>query len=144
MQPTENPRVQLSTSLGEIVLELDGANAPLSTENFKAYVTSGHFDGTIFHRVIPGFMIQGGGLTEDMKPKATPKALPNEADNGLKNVRGSIAMARRNEPHSASVQFFVNLVDNEFLDHTGKNPRRPCHFGSLLSIGAVKSWIKVR
>ena len=123
MQPTENPRVLLSTSLGDITLELDGVKAPLSTENFLEYVTSGHFDGTIFHRVIPGFMIQGGGFTADMHQKETNPSIVNEADNGLKNSRGTIAMARTSEPHSASSQFFVNLADNGFLDHTSKDSR---------------------
>ena len=120
MQPTENPRVQLNTSLGDITLELDGTKAPSSTENFVAYVTSGHFDGTIFHRVIPGFMIQGGGFTAEMAQKPTETPIANEADNGLKNGRGTIAMARTSDPDSATSQFFINVADNAFLDHTAK------------------------
>ena len=120
MQPTSNPQVLLSTSLGDITLELDGAKAPLSTENFLSYVTSGHFDGTVFHRVIPGFMIQGGGFTADMDQKPTDTPIDNEADNGLKNGRGTIAMARTSDPNSATSQFFINVSDNAFLDHTAK------------------------
>jgi peptidyl-prolyl cis-trans isomerase B (cyclophilin B) len=123
MQPTANPRVLLSTSLGDITLELDGAKAPLSTNNFLEYVISGHFDGTIFHRVIPGFMIQGGGFAADMVQKATKAPIANEADNGLKNDRGTIAMARTSDPNSASSQFFVNVSDNAFLNHTAKTPQ---------------------
>jgi peptidyl-prolyl cis-trans isomerase B (cyclophilin B) len=118
MQPTANPRVLLSTSLGDITLELDGAKAPLSTNNFVDYVTSGHFDGTVFHRVIPGFMIQGGGFTADMVQKPTKAPIANEADNGRKNDRGTVAMARTSDPNSASSQFFINLASNAFLNHT--------------------------
>ncbi|HEX6202159.1 MAG TPA: peptidylprolyl isomerase [Thermoanaerobaculia bacterium] len=117
------PRVQLETSHGAIVLELDSAKAPKTVENFLGYVRSGFFDGTIFHRVIPGFMIQGGGFTPDMQQKKTGAPIPNEADNGLDNRRGTIAMARTNDPHSATAQFFVNLVDNQPLDHTEKSLR---------------------
>lgn len=113
----QNPRVALETSKGRIVLELDPANAPLSTDNFLAYVDDGFFDGTIFHRVIRGFMIQGGGFTEDMNKMPTQAAIPNEAKNGLKNGRGTIAMARTNDPHSATAQFFINTVDNVALDY---------------------------
>jgi peptidyl-prolyl cis-trans isomerase B (cyclophilin B) len=114
-------RVTLDTSKGRIVLELDPQKAPKTVENFLGYVKAGHYDGTIFHRVIPGFMIQGGGFTDSMSQKPTQASIQNEADNGLKNARGSIAMARTNDPHSASAQFFVNLKDNDFLNHTGKN-----------------------
>lgn len=122
-KPSAAPRVALETSLGKIVLELDAARAPKTVENFLAYVRSGFYDGTIFHRVIPGFMIQGGGFTADMKQKATQPAIQNEADNGLKNTRGTVAMARTNDPHSATAQFFVNTVDNAFLDHSSKDAR---------------------
>ena len=122
MAEQKNPRVQISTSLGDITLELDRMKAPVTTENFLSYTASGHFDGTIFHRVIPGFMIQGGGFTADMKQKPTEPAIINEADNGLRNDRGTIAMARTSEPHSASSQFFINLKDNGFLNHTAKTP----------------------
>ncbi len=120
MQPTANPRVLLSTSLGDITLELDGIKAPISTQNFVAYVTSGQFDDTIFHRVIPGFMVQGGGFTADMGQKPTDAPIANEADNGLKNSRGTVAMARTSDPNSATSQFFINVADNAFLDHTAK------------------------
>ena len=118
-----NPRVSLETSEGTIVLELLSEKAPVTVKNFLEYVKSGYFDGTIFHRVIPGFMIQGGGLGPDMdtKPSKNPP-ITNEADNGLKNDRGTVAMARTQDPHSATSQFFINLVDNTFLNHTGKNP----------------------
>ena len=121
METPANPRVLLQTSLGDITLELDAGIAPVSSDNFLAYVTSGHFDGTIFHRVIPGFMIQGGGFTEDMDQKPTGQPISNEADNGLKNDRGTIAMARTSDPNSATSQFFINLADNGFLNHTAKN-----------------------
>ncbi len=122
-EPPAAPRVALETSRGRIVLELDAAKAPQSVENFLAYVDAGHYDGTVFHRVIPGFMIQGGGFTAEMNQKPTRPPIPNEADNGLKNRRGTVAMARTNDPHSASSQFFVNTVDNKFLDHTSKDVR---------------------
>jgi len=112
-----NPQVELKTSQGVIVLELDAAKAPKTVENFLQYVRDGHYDGTIFHRVIDGFMIQGGGMTADMKEKATRAPIRNEASNGLKNARGAIAMARTNDPHSATAQFFINVADNDFLNH---------------------------
>jgi peptidyl-prolyl cis-trans isomerase B (cyclophilin B) len=123
MQPTANPRVLLNTSLGDVTLELDAAKAPVSTGNFLAYVTSGHFDGTIFHRVIPGFMIQGGGFTADMAQRPTESPIANEANNSVKNDRGTVAMARTSDPHSASSQFFINLKDNVFLNHTAETPQ---------------------
>lgn len=110
-------KVQLTTSLGAIVLELDGEKAPATVENFISYVESGHYEGTIFHRVIEDFMIQGGGLDANMDTKPTNDPLQNEANNGLSNVFGSIAMARTPDPHSASAQFFINTTDNAFLDH---------------------------
>lgn len=120
MQATSDPRVLLSTSLGDITLELDADKAPVSAQNFLDYVSSGHFDGTTFHRVIPGFMIQGGGFTPDMVQKPTNAPIPNEADNGLRNSRGTIAMARTSDPNSATSQFFINVADNAFLDHKAK------------------------
>lgn len=111
------PKVELQTSLGRITLELDGEKAPLSAENFLRYVDDGFYDGTIFHRVMPTFMIQGGGFTRDLQQKPTRAGIRNEAANGLKNVRGTIAMARTSDPHSATSQFFINVVDNPNLDH---------------------------
>lgn len=109
-------KVALRTNHGDIEIELDSAKAPVTVENFVAYVKAGHYDGTIFHRVIKDFMIQGGGFKPDMNQKSTNAPIRNEASNGLKNVRGSIAMARTGEPHSASAQFFINTVDNDFLN----------------------------
>ena len=113
------PMVTLTTSLGVIELELDTEKAPISVANFLAYVDAGHFDGTIFHRVIPNFMIQGGGFTADFTQKATRDPIKNEATNGLENARGTIAMARTNVVDSATAQFFINLKDNDFLNHSG-------------------------
>ena len=115
-----NPRVRLETNRGVIVLELDPKAAPKTVENFLQYVQDGFYNGTIFHRVIKGFMVQGGGFTQDLRQKPTLNPITNEADNGLKNRRGTIAMARTNDPHSATAQFFVNTVDNGFLDNRGK------------------------
>ena len=112
--------IKLSTSMGEITLELDAEDAPITVENFLSYVDSGHYDKTIFHRVIPGFVIQGGGMASGMQEKGTGTPIQNEADNGLKNLTGAICMARTNDPHSATAQFFINLKDNQFLDHTEK------------------------
>ncbi|NOZ79710.1 MAG: peptidyl-prolyl cis-trans isomerase [Acidobacteria bacterium] len=112
-----HPRVVLETSMGKIVIELDPVKAPKTVANFLQYVRAGFYDGTIFHRVIPGFMIQGGGFTPDMKQKKTRGPIANEAANGLKNLRGTIAMARTSRVDSATSQFFINLVDNGFLDH---------------------------
>ncbi len=114
-------KVKLSTNHGDIVLQLDAEKAPLTTENFVQYVKDGHYDGTVFHRVIKGFMIQGGGFEAGMNQKKTRASIQNEADNGLKNKKYSIAMARTMEPHSASAQFFINASDNDFLNHSGKN-----------------------
>jgi peptidyl-prolyl cis-trans isomerase A (cyclophilin A) len=113
------PMVTLTTSLGVIELELDAGKAPITVQNFLSYVDAGHFDGTIFHRVIPNFMIQGGGFGTDSKQKATRAAIKNEADNGLANARGTVAMARTNVVDSATAQFFINLKDNDFLNHAG-------------------------
>jgi cyclophilin family peptidyl-prolyl cis-trans isomerase len=110
-------QVRFQTSQGDFTIELDQAAAPVTVENFLRYVDDGHFDGTVFHRVIPGFVIQGGGLTADLAPKPTREPIQNEAANGLKNKRGTLSMARTNDIHSATSQFFVNLADNEFLDH---------------------------
>jgi peptidyl-prolyl cis-trans isomerase B (cyclophilin B) len=117
------PRVRLVTSFGDIVLELNQEKAPKSVENFLTYVKEGFYNGTIFHRVIDNFMIQGGGFTQDFKKKPTHDPITNEADNGLKNDRGTIAMARTNFPHSATAQFFINVVDNDFLNHRSPTPR---------------------
>ena len=115
------PVVELDTNMGAIVIELNEEKAPKTVENFLNYVKSGHYDGTIFHRIIDGFMIQGGGMDADMNEKATNAPVENEADNGLKNDAGTIAMARTQDPHSATSQFFVNVKDNDFLNHSGKN-----------------------
>ena len=118
-----NPRVALDTSKGAIVLELDPVKAPKTVENFLTYVRAGQYDGTVFHRVIDGFMVQGGGYTADFTEKPTRGTITNEADNGLENDKGTVAMARKPDPHSASAQFFINVADNEFLDHKGKTPQ---------------------
>ncbi len=115
--------VILRTSMGDITLELDSAKAPKSVENFLAYVKSGHYDGTIFHRVMDNFMIQGGGFTDKMVQKPTSAPIKNEADNGLKNMKYTIAMARTNDPHSATAQFFINVVDNDFLNFSSPTER---------------------
>ncbi len=111
-------RVTLQTSKGDIVLELDREKAPITVDNFVGYVRAGHYDGTVFHRVIDGFMIQGGGFEPGLRQKPTREPIQNEADNGLSNETGTIAMARTMAPHSASAQFFINVKDNTFLDHT--------------------------
>ncbi len=112
--------VQMDTSAGSITIEVDDDKAPLSAANFLAYVNKGHYDGTVFHRVIKGFMLQGGGFDSAMKQKATDAQIRNEANNGLKNLRYTLAMARTSDPHSASSQFFISTVDNAFLDHTAE------------------------
>ena len=117
---TDPPQVTFETSHGSFVLELDRSAAPETVENFLAYVRDGFFEGTIFHRVIAGFMIQGGGFTPEFKQSQTRAPIRNEADKGGKNDRGSIAMARTSDPHSATAQFFINLVDNDFLNHSGR------------------------
>jgi cyclophilin family peptidyl-prolyl cis-trans isomerase len=118
-----HPRVALDTSKGKIVIELYPDKAPKTVANFLQYVKSGHYDGVIFHRVIPGFMVQGGGFTPDMKQKPTKPPIANEADNGLTNDRGTVAMARTSDPNSASAQFFINVVDNGFLNFKSKTPQ---------------------
>lgn len=115
--------VKLTTTHGPIILALDAANAPLSVENFLRYVRNGHYDGTVFHRVIPGFMIQGGGFEPGMRQKPTGTPVQNEAGNGLRNKRYTVAMARTSDPHSATAQFFINTSDNDSLDHTATTPR---------------------
>jgi cyclophilin family peptidyl-prolyl cis-trans isomerase len=117
----QSPAILFETSHGDFTVELDAGSAPISSRNFLRYVDEGFYDGTIFHRVIPGFMIQGGGFTADMEHKAGHAPIRNEADNGLKNQRGSLAMARTNDLHSATSQFFINLVDNDFLNHRSGN-----------------------
>jgi len=117
------PKVQFDTNKGTIVIELNQEKAPVTVENFLSYVKSGFYDGVIFHRVIPNFMIQGGGFTPDMQQKSTQENIENEANNGLKNIKGSIAMARTSAPHSASSQFFINVKDNSFLDFTSETPQ---------------------
>ena len=114
-----NPQVKLTiATYGDITLELDQAKAPKSVENFLAYVKKGHYDNTVFHRVIPGFMVQGGGFEPGMKQKPSDAPIQNEANNGLKNDNYTVAMARTNDPHSATAQFFINIADNAFLNHT--------------------------
>ncbi len=129
-----NPKVQLETSKGVIIVELDAAAAPKTVENFVSYVEDGFYDGTIFHRVIKQFMIQGGGFTSDMKQKSPNAPVQNEADNGLENNRGTIAMARTNDPHSATAQFFINIIDNTFLNHKAKTSQGwgYCVFGHVI------------
>ena len=145
-----NPRVQFTTTLGSFTLELVPDAAPRTVANFLAYVRAGHYKGTTFHRVIPGFMIQGGGMTADGREKATGKPIQNEARQalakGARNARGSVAMARTSEPHSATAQFFVNTVDNAFLDHPGQDGWGYCAFGHVVEgmatvdrIAAVKT-----
>jgi peptidyl-prolyl cis-trans isomerase B (cyclophilin B) len=112
----------VSTTKGDIKIELDQEKAPKTVANFLAYVKEKHYDGTIFHRVIPDFMIQAGGMDKNMNERSTKEPVQNEADNGLKNVAGSVAMARTNDPHSATAQFFINVKDNTFLDHRSKTP----------------------
>ena len=121
-QQSKNPVVTMSTSMGDIRIELDAANAPITTQNFLGYVADGFYDGLIFHRVIPGFMIQGGGFDPQMKQKGVKSPIKNEATNGLKNKIGSIAMARTNVVDSATAQFFINAKDNDFLNHRNTSP----------------------
>ena len=143
-----NPYVVIETSMGNIELELDEGKAPVTVKNFLTYVESDFFKNTIFHRVIPGFMIQGGGFEQEMVRKETQAPIKNEASNGLANARGTIAMARTNDPNSATSQFFINLVDNPFLDHKDTSPKGYGYavFGKVTKglevvdkIGAVKT-----
>jgi peptidyl-prolyl cis-trans isomerase A (cyclophilin A) len=127
------PQVQFTTSLGRFTVELDPKAAPRTVDNFLAYVRKGQYQGTTFHRVIPSFMIQGGGLTADGAEKPTDKPIPNEAKNGLRNLRGSLAMARTADPNSATAQFFVNVVDNAFLDYPGQDGWGYCVFGKVVA-----------
>ncbi len=128
----ERTMVTLETTKGNIVVEVDEAAAPVTSANFLRYVREGFYDGTVFHRVIPGFMIQGGGFTPDMKQKQTREPIVNEAQNGLKNTRGTLAMARTSNPNSATAQFFINVVDNAYLDYSG--PQNPGYavFGKVV------------
>jgi peptidyl-prolyl cis-trans isomerase A (cyclophilin A) len=130
-EPT--PRVILVTSEGEITLELDPARAPRSVDNFLAYAKAGHYDGTVFHRVIDNFMVQGGGFTADMKQKPTRAPIPIESRNGLKNARGAIAMARTSDPNSATSQFFINVVDNPRLDYPSFDGHGYTVFGKVVA-----------
>lgn len=136
------PRVSLKTNMGEIVLELNPEKAPKSVENFLAYVKAGHYKGTVFHRVIDGFMIQGGGQDKNMKDKPTRAPIRNEAANGLKNERYSVAMARTGDPHSATAQFFINVADNTFLDHPGRDGWGYAVFGKVVKGMDVVDQIK--
>jgi len=138
-------RVKIETSMGPMTLELDHEKAPETVANFIQYVEDGFYTGTIFHRVIDGFMVQGGGLDTNMNHKPTRAAVKNEADNGLSNVTASVAMARTNDPHSATAQFFINVKDNHFLDHKSTSPEGwgYCVFGRVIegmdTINAIKS-----
>lgn len=137
-EPTETKKentvaVTIKTSMGDIKLELDQAKAPVTVENFIQYAKAGHYKGTVFHRVIDGFMIQGGGMTADMKQKPTRPSIKNEASNGLKNLKGTVAMARTSDVNSATSQFFINVKDNAFLDHRDSSPQGfgYCVFGHV-------------
>lgn len=126
-----SPKILLETSAGNITLELDAVKAPKSVANFVAYVKSGHYDGTVFHRVIKGFMVQGGGFNKDGQ-KSTNAAIQNEGGNGLKNLRGTVAMARTNDPHSATAQFFINHADNDFLNAGARGEWGYAVFGKVI------------
>ena len=145
MSSEQNPRVVLETSLGNITLELFKEKAPISVRNFLTYVKEGYYDGLIFHRVINGFMIQGGGMDENMQPKKTRFAIKNEATNGLKNLKGTVAMARTSVVDSATSQFFINVADNAFLDNKGKRPEEFGYavFGQVVDGMDVVDAIKV-
>ena len=137
------PQVSIKTSMGDIVVELDQEKAPKSVANFLSYVKSGYYKGTIFHRVIDGFMIQGGGMDAKMVPKATGKPVQNEAQNGLKNVSYSLAMARTSDPHSATSQFFINVADNSPLDYPGRDGFGYTVFGKVVQGQEVVDKIKM-
>ncbi len=134
--------ILMKTSKGDIKIELDPEKAPKTVDNFLSYVEAGHYNGTIFHRVMDGFMIQGGGFDVDMEQKPAPRTVENEANNGLKNVVGSIAMARTPDPHSASAQFFINVNDNAFLDYPGQDGWGYCVFGQVVDGMDVVNEIK--
>jgi peptidyl-prolyl cis-trans isomerase B (cyclophilin B) len=134
--------ITLTTNMGRIVIELNAEKAPKTCANFEQYVRDGHYDGTIFHRVIPNFMIQGGGFAPDMSQKPTRNPIQNEAKNGLKNVVGSLAMARTPDPHSASAQFFINVTNNGFLDYPGQDGWGYCVFGQVVEGMDVVNKIK--
>jgi len=138
----EAPHVMLKTNYGNIVLALAPDKAPKTVENFLAYIKSGHYNGTIFHRVIDGFMIQGGGFDKAMEEKATRPPIANEANNGLKNEPYTLAMARTSEPHSASAQFFINVNDNTFLNYPGRDGWGYCVFGKVIQGQEVIDKIK--
>mgnify|MGYP006285059231 CR=1 FL=1 len=139
MAEDNEPRVRLHTTLGEIILALEPRRAPVTVQNFLDYVSDGFYDGTLFHRVIPGFMIQAGGLTTDLRTKPTREPIKNEADNGLRNERGMVAMARTPDPDSATSQFFINLRDNPFLDHSAPT----AHGWGYCVFGLVESGLDV-
>ncbi|QGU32092.1 peptidylprolyl isomerase [Thermochromatium tepidum] len=134
--------IKLTTNHGEILIELDTEKAPKTCANFEQYVRDGHYDGTLFHRVIDGFMIQGGGMTPDFTQKPTRAPIENEAKNGLKNQTGTLAMARTMQPHSATCQFFINVADNDFLDYPGQDGWGYCVFGRVVggmeTVNAIK------
>ncbi|KZE25918.1 peptidyl-prolyl cis-trans isomerase B (cyclophilin B) [Crenobacter luteus] len=136
--------IKLSTNFGDILIELDHEKAPKTAANFEAYVTAGHYDGTIFHRVINGFMIQGGGFTKEMEQKPTLEPIQNEANNGLKNEAYTLAMARTMAPHSATAQFFINVVDNDFLNFSSESSQGwgYCVFGRVVEGKEVVDRIK--
>lgn len=136
--------IVLHTNFGDIKIELNYEKAPITAKNFEEYVTSGHYNGTIFHRVINGFMVQGGGFDADMQQKETNDPIENEADNGLSNDTGTLAMARTMDPHSASAQFFINVADNTFLNHTSKDMQGwgYCVFGKVVEGMEVVNQIK--
>ena len=139
-----SPRIKLETSMGDIVIELDAAKAPKTAANFVDYVKDGFYNGTVFHRVMDGFMIQGGGFEPGLKQKPTKAPIDNEANNGLKNDKYTIAMARTNDPHSATAQFFINVADNDFLNHTAPTPNGWGYavFGKVVSGTEVVDKIK--
>ncbi len=141
----ENKKIEINTSMGKIVAELDFEKAPITAKNFAAYVSDGFFDGTIFHRVIPGFMIQGGGMKPDMREKSNKAPIKLESNNGLKNNRGTLAMARTNVPDSATSQFFINLADNAFLNYSGAGNPGYAVFGKVVEgLDVVDAIAKVK
>lgn len=124
--------IKLSTSYGDILIEPEADKAPATCANFEQYIRDGHYDGTLFHRVIDGFMIQGGGMDSDFSPKPTRSSIANEAKNGLKNLTGTVAVARTGAPHSATAQFFINVADNGVLDYSGQDGWGYCAFGRVV------------